>query len=211
MNENGRINNGRMNVRMNNRRINTTRRMNTTVRANTGSSSYMFIGIFILLLVGVGIYFFWTRKLSTTVDTKTFSGLVLGSRVKGKLSDISKFWKSQTEKSIASPLIFLVDCSNNIVWKSGDTFSTSTETKIYTILSKSWLANTNDVVSTWDRTVSSTSSEGSSTSNMEVKSMILVSKESIPKDSAGYTSLSDEEYVKKVMSFATHEYPVNAC
>jgi len=204
MNRNGRINNGRMN----------NRRINTTARTNTGGTSYMLIGIVLLVLIGVAIYFFWSRKLSTSVDPKTFSGLVLGSRIKGKLSDISKIWKSQIDKSPWTPTLFLVDCSNNIVWKTGDSISTSTETKIYTMLTKARFMNTSDIakeVSTWNTQLTSISNQGSSVSNMELKSIILISKDNIPKNSNSDASLSDEEFVKKVMSYATNEYPINAC
>jgi len=201
MNRNGRINNGRMN----------NRRINTTARTNTGSSSYMYIGIVLLVLIGVAVYFFWPRKLSTSFDTKTFSGIVLGSRVKCKLSDISKFWKTKIDKIPTFRTIFILDCSNKIVWKTGDSISTSTETNVYTILGKGGFMNTNDVVSTWNTMLSGISNEGSSASGIETKSIILISKDNIPKNSNSDASLSDEEFVKKVMSYATNEYPINAC
>ena len=179
-----------------------------TNRGTTTGGSYMYVGIFIFLLAGVLIYVFWgkiTGKPSTSIDLANFSGTLIGSRVTGNLSDITK--AMQSSPAPPSLIVYVLDCSNNILWKTGNPFPTSSGTGVYTMVSKGMKLQeynkTNKIGETWSMSVSHHIAP-----NVQLESLIL-SNTSI--DDAQYTSLSDTDYIKKIMSLVTHEYPKNIC
>ena len=161
----------------------------------------MLIGILVFALIGGAIYFFWSKKF----DPDTFSGTYLAVRVTGNLLDIIKALESQAVIS------YTIDCSNNIVWKKGDAVPSKPSTGTYTIIVKtnqlvpasSFIINKGQLIPKWKDTV-----DHPIAPNIQAKSMVL---SNIPHDMTTFAGLSDEDYVKKIMSLATDEYPVKGC
>ena len=161
----------------------------------------MLIGILVFALIGAAIYFFLTKKF----DPESFSGTYLGCRVTGKLLDVIKPLQSE------SPMSYITDCSNNIIWKKGDAAPSSSTTAMYTILFKtnaqlppsSMIINKGQLNSKWSDALAHPIA-----SNVPTKSILLSNS---LQDMSLYAALPDQEYVKKIMSLVTNEYPANAC
>jgi LPXTG-motif cell wall-anchored protein len=182
-------------------RINANRRVNTTVRTNTGGGNNMLIGILVFALIGGAIYFFWSKRF----NPETFSGTHLAVRVISNLSELIEALKSQT------PMSYIIDCSNNIIWKKGDAIPSSPSKGTYTIIFKtngqlfpsSMIINKGELPITWKNIA-----ENHIAPNIYSKSIVL---SNVAQDISSFESLSDEDYVKKIMSLATDEYPVKVC
>jgi len=197
MNTSGRTNgNGRTNGR-----INVNRRVNTTVRTNTGGGSNMLIGILVIALIGGAIYFFLSKKF----DPDTFSGTLLAGRLTGNLLDLIKAFQP------ADIPLYIIDCSNNIVWKKGDAVPSKPSTGTYTTIFKtsqqlpasSFIINKGELIPRWKDSIAHPISP-----NLQQKSIVL---SNTSYDMTTFASLPDQDYVKKIMSLATDEYPDKGC
>ena len=162
----------------------------------------MLIGILVFALIGGAIYFFWSKMF----NPETFSGTQLAYRVIGNLSDIIQPLKSQT------PMSYIIDCNNNIIWKKGDAVPSKPSTSTYTLIFKtnsetppsSITINKGELIQIWKNRL-----EHNLASNVYAKSMVLSNV--VAEDIRKFESLSDQDYVKKIMSLATYEYPDKGC
>ena len=171
------------------------------MRTNTGGGSNMLIGILVIALIGGAIYFFLSKKF----DPDTFSGTLLAARVTGNLLDVIKVLQSQNAIS------YVIDCSNNIVWKKGDAVPSKPSTGTYTIIFKtseklsasSFIINKGQLIQKWKDGIDHPISP-----NVQQKSFVL---SNTSYDMTTFASLPDQDYVKKIMSLATDEYPDKGC